>query len=165
PVGRRIALGPIAADELVLGVGLRARVAGRELAAARRHRPREGAAEPEAAAESRPYVPDRLEVAPDEALPNRLVVGVERARRPRRLARLQRREGGFRREPPGLDGVVDALERGHVHESRAVSAEQEAGRVKTIREREEAAFRNRLRAPGEPLAALDDPPDLGLVLE
>src|ERR671932_620210 len=71
------------ADELDLRVRLGAQVGGREPAAARGHRARERGAEPEAAAEGLAHVPDRLEVAPDEALPQGLVVDGQGPRRPR----------------------------------------------------------------------------------
>src|SRR5205085_7920787 len=66
---------------------------------------------------------------------------------------------GLGGEPPGLDRVVDALERRHVHEARAVAAEEKAGRVEPAREREEAALRDRLRPPGDALTAVEDAAD------
>src|SRR5205823_1200243 len=74
PVRGWIAPGPVGADQLLVRVGFGTCVAGRELAAARGHRARERPAEPEPAAEGLTHVPDLLEVAPDEALPDGVVV-------------------------------------------------------------------------------------------
>src|SRR5207237_10713016 len=89
-VRRRIIAWAVGADQLLVGVGVGARIAGRELAAAGGHRARQGAAEPEAVAEGLTHVPDRLQIAPDEALPDRLVVGGQRAAVADGLPALQR---------------------------------------------------------------------------
>src|SRR5919204_2062120 len=107
PVRPRIAARTAGADELDLRVGLGAQVGGRELAAARGHRASERGAEPEAAAEGLAHVPDGLEVAPDEALPQGIVVDGQGSGGRGRLARLERRERRFGSEPAGLDCVVD----------------------------------------------------------
>ena len=85
-----------------------------------------------------------------------------RRRRPRAPGRrgvAGRAPRGLGREPPRLDRVVDALQRRHVHDADAVAAEQQPGRVEPPRQRDEAALRDRLRAPLDPLAALEDRPD------
>src|SRR5262249_45326103 len=124
-----------------------------------------GAADVEAVAEDLPHVPYLVQVAPDEAGANRVVIGVERAGSLRRRPALERPVGGLRREATGLDRVVDALERRDVDEAGAVAAEQQPGRVQLLRQREEAAGRDRLRAPLDALAALEQLPDLRVRLQ
>ncbi len=73
--------------------------------------------------------------------------------------RAEARDRRLRSEPAGFDRVVDALQRGHVHEPGAVSGDQQAGRVHALRHGDEAAFGDGLRAPADPLAAGEDPSD------
>src|SRR6266542_803699 len=63
---------------------------------------------------------------------------------PRILAAPERRERRLGCEPAGLDRVVDPLQRRHVHEPRAVACDQEPRRMESLRQREEAALRERL---------------------
>ena len=157
PSGDRVARRAVGADQVLLGVRLE------------RRRPSAGAcpndavvtageraADPEARAERRPHVPHLLQVLPDEALPQRVVVRSSAPRRPIASPRRSAAEGGLGGEPARLDRVVDSFQRGHVHEAGAVAAEQQAGRVQPVRQREEAALGDRLRAPLEPLAAVED---------
>jgi hypothetical protein len=51
---------------------------------------------------------------------------------------------------------VDALQRRYVHEPRAVAGDQEPGRVQPLRQSQEPALRDRLRAPGDPLATFEE---------
>ena len=76
------------------------------------------------------------------------------------VAVAHRRERGLGREPSRLDRVVHALERRDVHHAGAVAAQQQARRVELLRECVEPAARDGLRAPLEPLAAVEDRPDL-----
>ena len=86
PVGGRVFGRPAGADQLLVGVRFRARVAGRERAAGGRHRACHHPADIEAVAERLAHVPDALEIGPHEALPQRLVVGREGAATADRLA-------------------------------------------------------------------------------
>ena len=70
----------------------------------------------------------------------------------------------LRGEPPGLDRVVDPLQLGHVDHAAGVAADDHAG-VRQARERPVAALRDRLRAPGDALAALEDLLDERVELE
>ena len=154
-VRRRVTAGSTGADQLLLRVGFRARVAGREPAAARGHRSRQRPTEPEAAAEGLAHVPDLLEVAPDEALLDRLIVGGERAAAADGLPALEHRERRLGGERARFDRVVDPLQRRHVDEAGSVAREQQARRVQPLRQRQESPFGDRLRAPGDPLAAVE----------
>ena len=87
---------------------------------------------------------------------DRLVVAGQRAGRPGVRPALERRERRLGGEQPGLDRVVDALQRRHVDEPGAVAGDQQPGRVQLPRQRDEAALGDRLRAPADPLAALED---------
>jgi hypothetical protein len=97
-VGNRVALRAVGTDQLLVGVVLEARVTGREVAAARGHRAGHCSSDPEASAEGGPHVAHLLQVAPDEALLERLVVARERPAPARSLAPLQRGEGRLGRE-------------------------------------------------------------------
>ena len=90
---------------------------------------------------------------------------VRRERRRRRRATLQRRERGLGRETARLDRVVHALEPRDVDEPDAVAAQEEPGRVQPRRQRVEAAARDRLRAPRDALAALEQLANLRMRLQ
>jgi len=66
---------------------------------------------------------------------------------------------------PRLDRVVNALQRRHVDETDAVAAQQQPRRMEPLRERDEPALRDRLRAPLHALAALEDPADARMRLQ
>ena len=51
---------------------------------------------------------------------------------------------------------MDPFQCRHVHHPRAVTADQQPGSVQLVRKREESAFGNRLRAPGETLAPFEN---------
>ena len=79
--------------------------------------------------------------------------------------RLERGERGLGREAPRLDRVVHALEPRDVDHADAVAAQQQPRRVQPRRQRVEAAARNRLRAPRDALAALEQLADLRMGLQ
>src|SRR6185437_6617076 len=106
---------------------------------------RERAADVEAASAYLAHVPHLPQVAPHERRPERLVV--RRERRARGGAALERPPRRLGREPPRLDCIVDPLQRWHVDEPDAVTGEQEPRRMEPLRQRDESALRNRLRAP------------------
>ena len=64
-----------------------------------------------------------------------------------------------------LDRVVHALERRDVHHPDSVAAEEQSRRVEPRRERVEAAARDRLRAPLDALAAVEQLADLRMRLQ
>ena len=107
--------------------------------------------------EDEPHVPPRAQVLHDEALVHGPVVGGQGGRRG--VALLQRREDGPRRQDPGLHRVVDALERGHLHEAGGVAHHHQAVAVPPFRHRVEAALGDRLGAPLDQLAALEVRPE------
>ncbi len=74
----------------------------------------------------------------------------------RRVAGTQRREDRARGEDPGLHRVVDALQRSDVDEPRGVADHDQAVAVEPLRHRPVAALGDRLRAPLEQLAAVED---------
>src|SRR4051794_23897978 len=163
PVGRRIRLRAVGLDQRLLRVALRALVARREPSLRRSHRARHRAADVEPATERLAHVPHFAQVAPDERVAQRLVVGREDgALRAAALERPPRRLGG---ESPRLDRVVDALERRHIHETDTVARQQEARRVEALRQRDEPTLGDRLRAPLHALAAVENPPDPRMQLE
>src|SRR3954468_8510638 len=84
-VGRRVALRAVGAEQLLLAVALRARVARREVALRRGHSAGQRAAEPEAAPERLAHVAHLFQVLPHEALTQRLVIDREGAGRRRGL--------------------------------------------------------------------------------
>ena len=115
----------------------------------------------EPAAEHLPQVAHLVELVPDEAGAHRVVVRRERGVGDGRVVGGLRdgRERGFGGEAPRLDRVVHALQRRDVHHPDTVAAEQQARRVEPSRERVEPAARDGLRAPLDPLAALEDGAD------
>ena len=164
-VGRRVAAGAVRPQERVGGVGLGRTVAGRQSTTGGRCSAGERAAHEEAVPEGLAHVADAAQVLPDEAGLELLVVGGERAGRPGRPPARDRCERRLRGESPRLDRVVDALERRHVDEAGAVAAQEQAGCVEALRERDVAALRDRLRPPADALAALEDPPDARMELQ
>src|SRR5918996_2720417 len=74
-------------------------------------------------------------------------------------------EGCLGGEPARLDRVVDALQPRDVDEARALADEEQPRRAQLPREGVVAALRDRLRAPGDPLASADDVPDEPVRLE
>src|SRR4029077_19457864 len=80
PVRRRIALPPVRADQVDVGVALERQIAPREAPLRRGPRAGQRAAEDQAAPECGAHVAHLLQVLPDEALPQRLVVPRERTR-------------------------------------------------------------------------------------
>src|SRR4029453_13290955 len=91
--------------------------------------------------------------------------GSQRARRPRRPSGLQRREGCLGGEAARLDRVVDPLQRRHVDEAGGVARQKQAGCMELSRQRDETALGNRLRAPPDPLAAVEEPTDESVRLQ
>ncbi len=73
------------------------------------------------------------------------------------LARLQALDDRLGGEHAGVHGVVDALERRDVDHAGAVARDHHARRPQAARLGPVAARRDRLRAPADALAALDDP--------
>ena len=140
-------------------VRLDAELLRREPALRHRHRRGVGTAEEEPLVEDLPHVPHLAEVADDVARPQLLVVRVEGADPGRVLAAAERAPGGLGREPPRLDRVVDALQRRHVDEARALAREQQPRRVEARRQRVVPALGDRLGAPRDALAAVEDLPD------
>src|SRR6266566_2702570 len=105
-VWRRVLGRSAGAYQLVLGVRLRARVSGWERAASGGHRTRHHPTEIEAVAERLAHVPDALEIGPNEALPQRLVVGRQGAATADRLAAAQSRERRLGCKRARLDRVM-----------------------------------------------------------
>ena len=68
---------------------------------------------------------------------------------------LQRLEDRPRGEDARLHRVVDPLQRGDVDQAGGVTGDEQAVAVQPLRDRVEAAFGNRLRAPLDHLAALE----------
>ena len=151
-VGRRVAGRAVGPDQRALGVRLDRVVLRRQVALRHGHRARERAAHEEPLVEDLAHVPDLVQILHHVAAAQLLVVGLERADAARRLAALERPERRLRRHDPGLDRVVDPLQRRHVDEARALAGEQQARRMEPLRQRVEAALGDRLRAPGDPLA-------------
>ena len=147
------------------GVGLGPNRTGGHSSLRQGHQRGERAADEEAAPEDLAHVADLLEVAPDVARADGLVVRRQGTGPARGLAALQRTIGRLGREPPGLDRIVDALQRRHVHEPRPLAREQQARCVQPLRQRQEPAALDRLRAPLHPLAALEQPADLRMGLQ
>jgi hypothetical protein len=109
------------------------------------------------------HVAHLAQVVPDERLAECIVVGRERVTR--RFTALERAPCRLSGEPARFDRVMNALQRGHVHEADTVTGEQQPGRVELLRQRDEPALRNRLRAPLHTLAALEDLPHARMRLQ
>src|SRR5581483_3199673 len=73
-----------------------------------------------------------------------------------RYATFERAPRGLGGKPPRLDRVVNPLQRRHVDETDAVAAQEQPRRVESLRQRDEAALGDCLRAPLHALAALED---------
>ena len=128
---------------------------GREVPLRHRHRAREPAADEEALLERLPHVPHLAQALAEVAVPHLGVVAVERADAARILAALERAERGLGRKASRLDRVVHALQPCEVDEAGALTGEQQPGCAEARRHRVPAAARDRLRAPRDPLAALE----------
>ena len=149
-VGRRVLGRAAGREELVRVVALGRPVAAREPAARerRRARPRD------ARATGRPRTTAACSAR--AAGRSRRTTTAARRRTPRARRRASDAPRRLRREPPRLDRVVDPLQRRHVDEPDAVAAQQQPGAWNAPRQRDEAALGDRLRAPLDPLAAVED---------
>ena len=108
------------------------------------------------------HVPRLVEVLLDHRVADHLVVAREVDRVDVLLERLDDR---FRRVHPGVHRVVDAGEFGDVDHPGGVAGDQHAGDREALRQRPVAARGDRLRAPADPFAALDDLGDERVLLE
>ena len=114
---------------------------------------------------SRPFcsgwrrVADLVELLADRRLLDGVLVGLQRG-----LAVLERVVDRLAGQDARLDAVVDALERHRVDHAGRVADEQRA-RHRQLGHRPVAAARQRLGAPADALAALEDPADQRVRLE
>ena len=157
-VGRRIALRPVGAEQRLLGVALGRKIARREAALGRRHHPRERAADAEAAAERLAACSAPARGRSQMKLgAHRLVVRGERAGRPRRSSR-----AGAPRTPPRPRAGRTRSRSGCPSASGTFTMpapspqRSRPGACSRFGSASEAALRDRLRAPLDPLAALED---------
>ena len=105
------------------------------------------------------HVARLVEVLLDRRVVDLLVVGLEVDR-----VLLERLDDRLRRVHAGVHRVVDALQGRDVDHAGRVAGDHHAGHREALRHREVAAGGDRLRAPGDPLAALDDLLDEGVGL-
>src|SRR5213593_2228479 len=117
-----------------------------------RHQRRLDPARIESVFEGEPHVPRAVQVLHDERRVHRAVVLGEPPGG--RVARLEARMDRARGEHPRLHGVVDSLERRHVHEAGRVAQDHDTVSRAARRDRVVAALGDRLRTPLHHLAAL-----------
>ncbi len=122
-------------------------------------RPDERAAQQQALLERLAAVADLVELLADRRLLDSVLVGLQRG-----LAALQRVVDRLAGQDARLDAVVDALERHRVDHAGRV-ADQQRARHRQLGHRPVAAARQRLGAPADALAALEDPTDQRVGLE
>ncbi|HSR93092.1 MAG TPA: hypothetical protein VLK88_17430 [Gemmatimonadales bacterium] len=135
-------------------------VATGEVAFGDRHRRGHGTAEEEAFREGLAHVARFVEVLLDQRFVDLLVVGLEVDR-----VLLERLDDRLRRVHPGVHRVVDALQGRHVDHAGGVARHHHARHREALGHREVATGGDRLGAPGDAFAALEQVLDEGVGLD
>ncbi len=164
-VGSRIRGSTVADEHGHAGVRFELQVTGRKAAEGVHGSARERGAANESVLESGAHVAHALQVLPDVALTESLVIACEGARCPGGLARPDRAERGLGRQHAGAHRVVDSLQGRDVHEAGTVADDHAARKAEAVRQGEEPALWDGLRPPGDPFPAFEDGPDERVPLE
>ena len=129
------------------------------------HRRGQPAADVEPPVQRLAHVTDAAQVRPDVAAADAGVVAVEDACLGRVGAGLELLVDRVGCDHARAHRVVDALELGHVHEAGSIAGEDGARDGQPVGQGEQAALGDRLRAPADPLATLEQRPDQRVRLE